>query len=74
MSVPWRDKAGIIHAWRWSIESLNNQENHHAGWYTARALCGASRRLRHGRDYKDRPYGADVNCMTCLVRQESDNT
>ena len=68
----WRDKTGITHAWL--PLSDQRRDNRHAGWYTARAPCGASRRLRSCWDDKDRPRSADVDCMTCLVRQESDNT
>lgn len=71
MSVPWRDKAGITHAW---LVANTRRDNHHAGWYTARAPCGASRRLRHGYEGENRVRGAAVDYMTCLVRGESDKT
>lgn len=79
MSVSWRDKAGITHAWDagpWATH-VSRRDNHHAGWYTARALCGASRalyrgtiiRLRGGHEGENRVRGATVDCMTCLIRE-----
>jgi hypothetical protein len=68
--VPWRDKAGVMHAWlspthygQWS------DDNEHAGWYTARAPCGASRRLRGDYEGENRRRDAVVDCMTCLIRE-----
>lgn len=68
MSVPWRDKAGVTHAWD-ALRSRNKWggDPRHAGWYTARAPCGAARKLRHGRDHEDRVRGAGVDCVACLA-------
>lgn len=74
MSSSWRDKAGITHAWdERHVPGQWQSDNHHAGWYTARAPCGASRRLRHGYEKGARSRDAAIDCMTCLVREESDN-
>ncbi len=72
VSVPWRDKAGITHAWLSSTHYGQWDDNQHAGWYTARAPCGAERRLRNGSEGDNRRRDATVDCMTCLVRGESD--
>jgi hypothetical protein len=71
IGVPWRDKAGITHAWL----SFSDQrhDNHHAGWYSARAPCGASRRLRGGYEGENRRRDAVVDCMTCLTREGENN-
>jgi hypothetical protein len=70
MSVPWRDKIGITHAWDTKhVPGQWDNDNHHAGWYTARAPCGASRRLRGCWDDKDRSRGAEVDCMACIAEE-----
>jgi hypothetical protein len=73
--VPWRDKAGITHAWLIEEPRVANarRDNHHAGWYTARAPCGAERRLRRGYEGENRRRDASVDCMTCLVREGESN-
>lgn len=64
-SMPWRDKAGVTHAW---LVANTRLDNHHAGWYTARAPCGAERKLRHGCEDDNRRREATIDCMTCLIR------
>lgn len=66
MSVPWRDKNGITHTWLVANDRL---DNHHAGWHVARAPCGATRKLRHGRDSQHRPRDTEVDCMACIAEE-----
>lgn len=63
MSVPWTDKRGITHAW---LVFNTRGDNGHAGWYTARAPCGAQRRFRHGMK-ESRAKSKEVNCMACVA-------
>lgn len=68
MSVPWRDKRGVTHEWLITNgKGWAKMDNGHAGWYTARAPCGAERRLRRGRDNQHRSRGAEVDCMACIA-------